>query len=83
MNLSLEKKKKKELMDIISNLANERNVYVHKLNRLYVNINTIDDWHHAKYLFNQNNFDSYKKSLVIVRTGLRMISLILKKRISN
>jgi len=57
--------KRKELIDVISNLANERNVYVHKLNGLYVNINTIDDLHHAKYLFNQNNFDSYKKSLVI------------------
>jgi len=57
--------KRKELIDVISNLANERNVYVHKLNGLYVNINTIDDWHHAKYLFNQHNFNSYKKSLVI------------------
>lgn len=57
--------KRKELIDVISNLANERNVYVHKLNGLYVNINTIDDWHHAKYLFNQHNFNSYKKSLII------------------
>jgi dTDP-glucose pyrophosphorylase len=57
--------KRKELIDVISNMAKERIVYVHKLNGMYVNINTIDDWHHATYLFNQINFDAYKKSLVI------------------
>lgn len=57
--------KRKELIDVISNLAMTGNVVAHKLNGVYVNINTIDDWHHAKYLFNQHHFHSYKKTLVI------------------
>ena len=57
--------KRKELIDVISILAKEKLVYAHKLNSSYVNINTVDDWKHAKYLYNKTHFNSYRKSLVI------------------
>lgn len=57
--------KRKELIDAISNMAKERNVYAHELKGRYININTIDDWHFAQYLANQSVFSAKKKSLVI------------------
>ncbi len=57
--------KRKELIDVISILSKEKIVYAHKLNSSYVNINTIDDWKHAKFLSNKTHFNSYRKSLVI------------------
>ena len=57
--------KRKELIDVISILSKEKIVYAHKLNSSYVNINTIDDWKHAKFLSNKTYFNSYRKSLVI------------------
>jgi glycosyltransferase involved in cell wall biosynthesis len=57
--------KRKELIDVISTLAKEKKVYAHKLNSSYININTVDDWKHAKFLSNKTYFNSYRKSLVI------------------
>ena len=57
--------KRKELIDVISILAKEKKVYAHKLNSSYININTVDDWKHAKFLSNKTHFNSYRKSLVI------------------
>lgn len=56
---------KRELIDVISNFAKDNNVYAHELTGSYVNINTVDDWYHAKYISNENNFHSFKKSLII------------------
>src|ERR1035441_8679347 len=57
--------RRKELIDVISNMAKERQVYAHELRGIYVNINTIDDWHFAQFLANQVGFPSKRKSLVI------------------
>jgi UDP-N-acetylglucosamine diphosphorylase / glucose-1-phosphate thymidylyltransferase / UDP-N-acetylgalactosamine diphosphorylase / glucosamine-1-phosphate N-acetyltransferase / galactosamine-1-phosphate N-acetyltransferase len=57
--------RRKELVDVISNMAKERQVYAHELRGIYVNINTIDDWHFAQFLANQAGFPSMRKSLVI------------------
>lgn len=56
---------RKELIDVVSNMAKERRVYAHELKGFYVNINTIDDWYFAQYLANQDRFTSARKSLVI------------------
>ena len=57
--------RRKELIDVISNLARERRVCAHELQGTYVNINTIDDWHFAQFLANQDGFSTKRKSLVI------------------
>ena len=57
--------KRKELIDVISNMAQERRVEAHELRGTYININTVDDWHFAQFLANQAGFHSKKKSLVI------------------
>ena len=56
---------KRELIDVISNYAKNHNVYAHELQGSYVNINTVDDWYHAKYISNESNFNSFKKTLII------------------
>lgn len=57
--------KRKEIIDVISNMAKEKIVMAHQLHGTYVNINSNNDWLFAKYLFNQQNFNSFKKSLII------------------
>lgn len=57
--------KKRELLDAVSILAEKHCVYAYELKGEYVNINTIDDWYYASYLFNQSIFKSFKKSLII------------------
>ena len=57
--------KRKEIIDVISKMATEKIVIAHKLNGIYVNINSDNDWLFAKYLYNQQNFSLFKKSLVI------------------
>jgi dTDP-glucose pyrophosphorylase len=57
--------RRRELVDVISNMAKERQVYAHELRGIYVNINTVDDWHFAQFLANQDGFPSKRKSLVI------------------
>jgi dTDP-glucose pyrophosphorylase len=57
--------RRKELIDVISNMAQEKRVYAHELRGTYININTVDDWHFAQFLANQAGFPSKRKSLVI------------------
>jgi len=57
--------RRKELIDVISNMARERPVYGHELRGTYININTVDDWHFAQFLANEAGFPSKRKSLVI------------------
>jgi len=56
---------KRELIDVISNFAKNNDVYAHELKGSYVNINTVEDWYHAKYISNENNFNLFKKTLII------------------
>lgn len=56
---------RRELVDAISNLARDHNVFAHELKGAYLNMNTIDDWHFARFLTNKLSFESKKKSLVI------------------
>ena len=57
--------KRKELVESISNMAKEKEVYAQELGGKYVNINTRDDWRYAQYLVNQAHFSELRKSLVI------------------
>jgi UDP-N-acetylglucosamine diphosphorylase / glucose-1-phosphate thymidylyltransferase / UDP-N-acetylgalactosamine diphosphorylase / glucosamine-1-phosphate N-acetyltransferase / galactosamine-1-phosphate N-acetyltransferase len=57
--------KRKELIDVISNMAKARPVFAHELRGTYININTTDDWHFAQFLANQVGFPFKRKSLVI------------------
>ncbi len=57
--------KRKEIIDVISKMAREKTVLAHQLYGTYVNINNNNDWLVAKYLYNQQNFNTFKKSLVI------------------
>jgi dTDP-glucose pyrophosphorylase len=56
---------RRELVDAISVLARNKKVYAHELSGAYLNMNTIDDWHFARFLTNKLSFVSKKKSLVI------------------
>jgi dTDP-glucose pyrophosphorylase len=57
--------KRKEIVDVISKMAQDKTILAHQLHGTYVNINTNNDWLFAKYLYNQQNFSTFKKSLVI------------------
>lgn len=57
--------KRKEIIDVISKMAKDKIILAHQLHGTYVNINSNNDWLFAKYLYNQQNFNTFKKSLVI------------------
>jgi len=57
--------KRKEIIDVISKMASDKIILAHQLHGTYVNINSNNDWLFAKYLYNQQNFNTFKKSLVV------------------
>ena len=57
--------KRKEIIDVISKMAKDKIILAHQLHGTYVNINNNNDWLFAKYLYNQQNFNNFKKSLII------------------
>lgn len=62
------KTKRKEIIDVISNMAKDKIVLAHQLYGTYVNINSNNDWLFAKYLYNQQNFNSFKKASLFLYT---------------